>query len=369
MFRHSTMRLSGIRFALVLVLVLTAPTSASAVLVLTGDAPTDFAEANFVTDGAGPDVGIPPGFPFPFSGWDIRALYFYYDPGSDTASFGLDFFGVAGDADGDGDPNSSSAELRARGGEDLEGLAQTESIALLFDVNRDVAQGGNFDFVVGVPGGNSPNGEPLDCGAGQTTFNLSDCFGLFDVDHAALQGVFTARQAFFSKRPEAVVLGPVPSAGSPDFEFAIPQWSILLAKSGILLKPCDPWSIDVHIFAGSFQDDGVGEDVVPNNARVVTLNFPLPDPALCSCVEDLNVCEETLASSQADSDGDGTPDTIDQCPQTVASAGTDLLGCSHEQFCGQFGGRGLRCMLADWKNDEPLGARDCRIRRRTCIPR
>lgn len=359
-------------FGLIPALMLSATTSVGAAMVFTGDVPADFAGADFVIDSEQQDVGIPPGFPFTVSGWDIRALYFAYDSGSDTARFGLDFFGISGDADGDGDPNVSSSALTDSGGQDLVDLALSETIAILFDVDRDVAQGGNFEFVVGVPSGNSPNGPPLDCGEGPNAFSLSNCFGMFDVDNAALQGFATAGQVFFAKRPEAVARGPVPSANSPDFEFAIPQWSVLLAKSGILLNPCEPWSIDVRVFAGSFQDAGIGEDAFPDLNQVVTLNFSLPNPELCACVEDLNVCEDELAGSQVDSDGDGTPDIVDQCPQTVSSAGTDLLGCSQAQFCSQFSGKvlqALRCSVADWKNDEPLGARDCRFRHGTCIPR
>ncbi|MDX1411007.1 MAG: hypothetical protein R3351_02530 [Nitrospirales bacterium] len=371
-FHPSVINLSSFSLILFFLLVVFSSVPFAAVIVLTGDAPTDFAEGNSVTDDGGLDVGTPPGWPFSFSGWDIQALYFNYDPESDTASFGLDFFGIAGDADGDGNPNASSQALMDRGGLDLPDLALTESIAILFDVNRDVDDGGDFDFVVGVPSQDSPNGTPLDCGVGADAFNLSNCFGLYDVDNDALQGVASGGQVFFARRPETVIPGPVPSAGSPDFEFAIPQWSLLLAKSGVAFEPCGPSSIDVRVFAGSFQDDGVGEDNVPNNASIATLNFSVPESALCSCREELDLCEENLDSNQTDSDGDGVLDLVDQCPQTDVAAGTDLLGCSQKQFCGTFSGRGLsslRCALADWKNDEPLGARDCRMWRKTCLPR
>ena len=366
----------GIWIGLILPFVWFPVISAHAGIALTGDAPADFAGSPSVIDNiennGGIDVGLPPSWPFPFSGWDFRALYFDYDADKDTAFFGLDFFGVAGDADGDGEPGISSSHLTNSGGIDLPHLAGVESIALLFDVNQDRVQGGKFEFVVGVPEGNSPLGEPLNCGEGTNAFSLTNCFGLFDVDHEAVESGNFPSKVFFAKRQEAAILGPLPSADSPDFEFAIPQWSALLAKSGVLLSPCEPWSIDVHVFAGSFIDDGVGEDVFPNQGEVVTLNFPVPSPELCMCLEDLNVCEEALTSSLADSDGDGTPDTIDQCPNTLPAVETDLLGCSQKQFCGNFGGKGLRrlyCKAADWKNDEPLHAKDCRIRRGTCIPR
>jgi len=103
-------------------------------------------------------------------------------------------------------------------------------------------------------------------------------------------------------------------------------------------------------------------------------------PSPCVCQEDLantaaklNACEEELAGDRADTDGDGTPNDIDQCQKTPPSVATDLLGCSQEQFCGNFSGKDLRarlhCAAADWKNDEPVSARGCSMRHGTCIPR
>ena len=51
----------------------------------------------------------------------------------------------------------------------------------------------------------------------------------------------------------------------------------------------------------------------------------------------------------------------------------DVLGCSLVQFCAGFadGRRRWRaeCRHADWLNDEPAGARDCRAFRGACVPR
>ena len=44
--------------------------------VVTLDDPTIDAFGNEVL---APDVGVPPGWPFPFSGWDIKNIYFQID--------------------------------------------------------------------------------------------------------------------------------------------------------------------------------------------------------------------------------------------------------------------------------------------------
>jgi len=379
-------------------------TSAAArAVVFTGDAAGDFPPANFVEDGAGglvPDVGVPPhvdGGEGIVSGWDIKGLYFDYAPAADTASFGVDFFVIAGDADGRNGPNVTSAQLISIGGQDTADLARSESIAVLLDLNRD----GLFDVIAGVPSGNPGIGNPLDC----DDFDLRDCFGLFD--YLDLPDVAPGFR-FAAKREEPVVLGFFPGPDSPDFEFAIPAWSALMAQSGINLEPCEAFSIDVLVFAGSFFDAGVGEDYVPVQGGMVTLNFPPSDSESCTCPNDLLDAEEGLQSCQAqvstlngaladaqhasnlcgvelqeckeavsmagiDSDDDGIPDIIDQCPETGTSLVADLLGCSQAQFCANFDGRGwrdrLRCKAADWQNDEPLWARDCQARRGSCVPR
>jgi len=354
--------------------------SASAAVFFTGDAPADFPPANFVGDqvpvdqsDVGSSITGPDGRQL-ISGWDLRGLFFAYDPGTDTASFGLDFFGIAGDADGLDGPNTTSSQLQNFGGEDTADLAGSESIAglgesiaVFFDVDRD----GTLDFVAGVPAARSAGGEPVDC----IDLDLNDCFGLFDLVSGDPSEPGAPFDRFAAKRPEVAILGAPPSAARPDFEFAIPNWSNLVSKSGIVLEPCGPWSIDVRVFAGSSADDGIGEDYLPQ-AGVVTLNFPAPVAGLCSCEEDLAGAAEALQSCEnraGDSDSDGAPDPIDQCPGTGDSVGTDLLGCSQEQFCAKFGGRGwwarLNCKLADWQNDEPLWARDCHVRRGKCVPR
>ena len=141
-------------------------TSALRALSLTGNVETDFAspDAVVVADAVNatgeetPDVGLPPAFPFPTSGWDIKDFRFFYDAEEDALYVGINFFGIAGDADGDGDPSSTSPALISRGGQDLASLASSEAIQIEFDWNSD----GVFDTIAGVPT-SAPATPLLDC--------------------------------------------------------------------------------------------------------------------------------------------------------------------------------------------------------------
>lgn len=62
-----------------------------------------------------------------------------YDRYYDELLFGIDCFGICGDADGDGDASRTSAQLQALGGTDVAGLGSTESFAIALDFNLDVA--------------------------------------------------------------------------------------------------------------------------------------------------------------------------------------------------------------------------------------
>ena len=126
--------------------------SALDALSLTGNVETDFAlaEAVIVTDGTAPDVGLPgrPEWASVTSGWDIKDFRFFYDPADDSLYLGINFFGIAGDADGDGNPAAASPTLTALGGQDLADLGGSEAIQIEFDWNSD----GVFDTIAGIPG-------------------------------------------------------------------------------------------------------------------------------------------------------------------------------------------------------------------------
>jgi hypothetical protein len=72
--------------------------SALDALSLTGNVETDFVspEAVIVADGATPDVGLPPAWPFATSGWDIKDFRFVYDAEKDVLYVGINFLGLLG---------------------------------------------------------------------------------------------------------------------------------------------------------------------------------------------------------------------------------------------------------------------------------
>lgn len=116
--------------------------------------------------------------------------------------------------------------------------------------------------------------------------------------------------------------------------------------------------------------DGVGDAcdpfaADPNNAAAAL------EIELAQAQEDLAMC---LAALPIDSDDDGRVDPDDLCPGTMSGEEVDGDGCSLQQFCARFDldrrFRGIgHCMHADWRNDEPLGPQDCRVRSGHCAPR
>ncbi len=71
--------------------------------------------------------------------------------------------------------------------------------------------------------------------------------------------------------------------------------------------------------------------------------------------------------SFVDSDSDGEADRTDRCPETPFGSPVDGNGCSQSQFCRAqvredfFWTDFRRCLVSDWRNDEPLSSnpRDC----------
>jgi hypothetical protein len=81
------------------------------------------------------------------------------------------------------------------------------------------------------------------------------------------------------------------------------------------------------------------------------------DASLGLCEDDLDVCEEDLATAVADADGDGVGDAADACAATPAEQAVDADGCALAEFCAAHPVGTKRekklCKLADWGNDEP----------------
>jgi hypothetical protein len=162
------------------------------------------------------------------TGWNIQDLRMAYDTPSDTMSVGLNFFGIAGDADADGNPGS------ATNGVDLPDLAGLESIVVAIDTNLD----GTPDVIAGVPA--SKPSASMGTNAFQiasykpSNMGLAFSFGPSLTDHAG-------------------ALAFSPSADHPDFEFTIGNF--------VKLPGLDPkQGFIVSAFAGTSSDIVAGED-------------------------------------------------------------------------------------------------------------
>ena len=182
-----------------------------------------------------PDVGVPMP-PFApagtISGWDFKTLDFVYSPISDKLEIDIKFFGIAGDADGDGDPGVLTA---LSGGSDAPNLGNGETITVTFDLNRD----GTEEVVIGVPVSGSLDPDTLELviaeiGPGATGQN----YGTTIVGGAS---------AFAASNP---------SSDNGDFKIIISGWS--------LLDKNNPSDFSFRVFAGSTNDGGFGEDNIPN---------------------------------------------------------------------------------------------------------
>jgi hypothetical protein len=200
-------------------------------LAYTGDVSADFSAVSYVQD-LDPlgDVGLagnaPPGT---ISGWDVERAVFNLDLAADQLNVGLEFYGIAGDADGDGGQGTTSLWLAANGGIDLPGLASTESICIAFDFDQD----GGWDVVAGNSG--------------------------YDALHQVCVHTGFSIHPFAFGAPLPAHQGPIVwigTAAAPDYELTLNNFSALATI--VANSTC----FDYAVFAGSYQDDGVGEDAM-----------------------------------------------------------------------------------------------------------
>jgi hypothetical protein len=209
----------------------------AATATFTGDAAADFAGITTeIVSELTPDVGIPenqPGDPTAppgtISGWDVESVYFNRDTATDELQIGIEFFVIGGDADGDGDPSNSSPWMVANGGIDIPDLGASESICIALDFNRD----GTYEIVAGVPGEN----------IAVTPFEVATYNNIPFVNPGGNFGAELVGAGYYNGTP---------TASAHDFEIGI------YGISQLMVGPC----FDFQVFAGSYLDDGIGEDLV-----------------------------------------------------------------------------------------------------------
>ena len=181
------------------------------------------------------------------NGWDIDQVGLKYDAGSDTLTVGISMHnGIkAGDADGDGDPDTTAACMSLKGGTDNASLSGTEAIDFVFDANND-GQFDTSDYVAGVAKNTST-------------------FAVAPWAYAVSPQVLDAGVGFgtaIAPTPGSVINLPSLTNSNPDFEFTITGFCTLMGKQ----PDCqDMLDFDFWVRAGSVEDAGTGEDKVFEN--------------------------------------------------------------------------------------------------------
>ncbi|MDX2036414.1 MAG: PEP-CTERM sorting domain-containing protein [Isosphaeraceae bacterium] len=173
------------------------------------------------------------------TGWNIKDLRIAYDWKSDTLLVGVNFVGIAGDADGNGNPGSADPLTIASGGLDLPNMGGRKSISVGFAGSNGGSLGDPF-MVAGVPAIKTPGG-----GGGLLGFQVSSY-----ADRGGLGYDFG--------NPIPGVTGDLafnPSAAHPDFVFTVSGASKATGFNATT-------GFYVSAFAGSPDDVIAGEDTV-----------------------------------------------------------------------------------------------------------
>ncbi|MFT5431922.1 MAG: hypothetical protein ACI9OJ_002620, partial [Myxococcota bacterium] len=249
-------------------------TASAGTPILSGDVEADFSPAGFMDmiviadlqGGEAPgevfsdidyyDQAPDPG-PNWFSGVDVKDVRLIYDPTDDTMYVGLNFFGIAGDMDGNGDPSAMALNLAAFG-DDFADWAGGESWVAKFDLKGD----SDFELVAGVSGV-----EAISQFAVREPFGPDQGFG---------------GDTLVNHSGTVTYLG---TSNAPDIEFTVINFCQLLEKQD--------WAIRVR--AASLQD-GLEEESVPNSMAYV-----------------MTAADIALVPAFQDDDNDGLPNCNDPC--------------------------------------------------------
>jgi hypothetical protein len=191
------------------------------------------------------------------SGWSINDMRLSYDAKTDTMFVGVNFFGIAGDADGNGNAGTADPKTLASGGIDMPHLGGRESISVAFapDSAGGKDKAGTPVLIAGVPANKSQAGTGID-GFNVASYKPSNMGIAYN--YGATQDAHMGALAFD------------PSAEHPGFEFTIKNFSTVAG-----LDPAKGFW--VQAFAGSPDDVVAGEDSVPLT-RIGPLSPQVPEP-------------------------------------------------------------------------------------------
>jgi hypothetical protein len=188
------------------------------------------------------------------NGWNIKDLRLAYDDKSDTLYVGVNFFGTAGDADGNGNPGAADPRTSAAGGIDLANLGGRESISVGFDLrNRGVP-----DVVAGVPSDKTKAGPGID-GFTVASYNSNNA------------GLASSYGSTLTRHLGGLAFDP--DNTHPHFEFTIAHFKELPG-----LDPTQGFG--VKVFAGTPDDVVAGEDQIPlTHVAFPKVDTQVPEPA------------------------------------------------------------------------------------------
>jgi hypothetical protein len=177
------------------------------------------------------------------SGFNIKDVRIHYDKASDSLAVAVNFFGIAGDIDGNGYPGIADPRTIAAGGIKLPHLGGRASVTIGLNLHAgDASHVGTPDIVAGVPADKSQAGPGID-GFTVATYRPSNegiqfNYGPTLYDHLG-------KLAFD------------PDKAHPSFEFTITNMS--------KFPGFDPLTnnLGIKVFAGSPDDVVGGEDTIP----------------------------------------------------------------------------------------------------------
>lgn len=247
-----------------------------AAISYTGNSTADFAALGptyagqwiSFSDGMAADVGLPPAISAVTnsSGLDVSTFYVAYSSQLDRLYLAVTCMGICGDVDNDGDPGGTSSELTGLGGYDAPDLQQTETILLFIDANSD----GMLDYAIGTPPGRVYNASAPCPVRGDIT-----CTGVYKITASTGSNIIAMinfENNVLSTLPVSYFCNP--SSSCRDFQITVDRFSTLpllaFDERGIA-------GFRIRLFVGSFDDDGIGEDIVPGSATAFfSVQFPCP---------------------------------------------------------------------------------------------